>query len=134
MTDTPTEPTFTLKASDPAAPFALLAYASAARNRGMSDEYIAEIRTLADEMYEWQDAHGVTTQAETAIRRLPDDHPTARLLSAVIDRRIGERERDKRIPHPSGDDGGDGMAWCDPNAPSDVTFFGDASYGTRDDS
>lgn len=62
------EPTFTLRASDPAAPFALLAYASAARNNGESDAYVADVRAAAVEMYEWQDAHGITPPDKVGVR------------------------------------------------------------------
>lgn len=97
----PNEPSFVLKGSDPAAPFALLAYASAAHNKGMSDAYVTEVRTMAQAMYQWQDEHGiiapgkagvVNSKIQAMFRPLPDDHPTARLMSSVIDRRIGERE------------------------------------------
>jgi hypothetical protein len=52
-------PIFVLAASDPAAPFALLAYASALRNKGGSDEDVAEIKEMVQEWYKWQDTHGV---------------------------------------------------------------------------
>lgn len=64
---TPDEPQFVLTASDPAAPFALLAYASASRNRGdASEEYLAHLKALAAEFYAWQDAHGITAPGYAA--------------------------------------------------------------------
>lgn len=57
--DTEEIPSFVLSASDPAAPFALLAYASATRNKGGSDERVAELKAIADEWYRWQGTHGV---------------------------------------------------------------------------
>jgi hypothetical protein len=90
MSDTTTEPSFVLKASDPAAPFALLAYASAARNNGMPDAYCSEIRTLADDMYDWQEAHGVTTTRPSSI---------------------------PQPWHPSGDGGDGDLWWREPELP-----------------
>lgn len=55
----PPIPSFTLTADDPAAPFALLAYASGVRNRGGSDEEVAAIRDIVQDWYRWQDAHSV---------------------------------------------------------------------------
>jgi hypothetical protein len=52
-------PSFLLSANDPAAPFALLAYATAAHNRGASEDYVDSIRHLAAEMHQWQDTHGI---------------------------------------------------------------------------
>lgn len=58
-TPDPDAPTFTLSAADPAAPFALLAYASALSNKGAKAEDVFWVRALAQEFYRWQDTHGV---------------------------------------------------------------------------
>lgn len=52
-------PTYLLQATDPAAPFALLAYASASHRKGADDAAVADIKRLAMEFYRWQDTHGV---------------------------------------------------------------------------
>ena len=53
-------PSFTLKASDPAAPFALLSYAAVVKNHGGSREDVNRVQALAAEFYDWQDTHGIT--------------------------------------------------------------------------
>ena len=91
------EPSFVLTASDPAAPFALLAYASAAHNKGYSDAYVSEIRTKAQDMYQWQDDHGVIAPGKAGVinakisamfQPLPDDHPTTKRLERALDARV----------------------------------------------
>lgn len=53
---------------------------------------------------------------EATVTVLPDGHPLAVRMDAALDARIArDRQRPTRaekIPHPSGDDGYDGMAWC----------------------
>lgn len=53
------EPVFMLRGSDPSAPFALLAYASASQRAGASVEFVASIKREAMRFYSWQDTHGV---------------------------------------------------------------------------
>lgn len=54
----PQWPFIVLAASDPAAPTALAAYARAARNHGMDEEYVRDLFDLADEFARWRDEHG----------------------------------------------------------------------------
>lgn len=54
----PKWPSFVLGAKDMAAPAALNAYADAAENLGYDPEFVADIRTLADEFKEYCIKHG----------------------------------------------------------------------------
>lgn len=53
----PEWPYFVIAASDPAAPAALRAYADAAEQHGMDAEYVADVRSLADQFVAWREAH-----------------------------------------------------------------------------
>lgn len=61
MADTPS---FTLRATDPAAPAALLTYAAMARIEGATPEYVAACQGLASEFYKWQETHGTVALGE----------------------------------------------------------------------
>lgn len=54
----PEWPYFVLGASDPAAPYALIAYADYARRMGMDPEYCSDLEALAGEFARWPDNHG----------------------------------------------------------------------------
>lgn len=51
-------PNFLLGARDPAAPFALLAYANAAERLGMNDKFVNDVRDLAEEFTRYCAKHG----------------------------------------------------------------------------
>jgi hypothetical protein len=53
----PEWPWFVLGAADPAAPAALKAYAKAARNHGMDEQYVRDIFQLASDFEDYLDAH-----------------------------------------------------------------------------
>lgn len=51
-------PNFVIGAKDPAAPAALRAYADAALEYGMNDQYVAGVRRLANQFEAFRKAHG----------------------------------------------------------------------------
>jgi hypothetical protein len=51
-------PSFVLGAKDPAAPAALEAYAKEAERLGFDENYVADIRQLADEFWNYMNEHG----------------------------------------------------------------------------
>ncbi len=51
-------PHFVLGARDPAAPFALRAYANAAQGLGFDPEYVASLRELASDFEKYRGEHG----------------------------------------------------------------------------
>lgn len=91
MTDE--EPVFTLRASDPASPFAILAYAAACRNKGADADFIAHVKAKAAEFYKWQDTHGVIELGKSV------------MFNERIDRmfRSTNAEGAAKDPRPSGD-------------------------------
>lgn len=54
----PDWPYFVIGAADPAAPFALTAYADAAEDLDMDPQYVTDLRALADEFEAWRIANG----------------------------------------------------------------------------
>lgn len=54
----PESPYFVLLAKDPAAPAALVAYAGAAMEHGMDEEYVQDVMALADEFAAYRHEHG----------------------------------------------------------------------------
>jgi hypothetical protein len=54
----PKWPAFVLGARDPAAPAALRAYAKAAREMGMEEEYVQNVISMADEFEQYRAAEG----------------------------------------------------------------------------
>jgi hypothetical protein len=73
---TPAWPAVVLHAADPCAPLALRAYAEACNDRGMDSQYVADIRSLAQEFEAYRDLHlpppeDATSQREFFGERLP---------------------------------------------------------------
>lgn len=54
----PDWPSFVLAASDPAAPYALRAYAGMAEALDYDPAYVTDVRNLADQYEEWRQANG----------------------------------------------------------------------------
>jgi hypothetical protein len=68
----PKWPKFVLGARDPAAPAALRAYAVAAANLGMNDEYIDMVQRLADEFDRYRRDEGASDPDAPPLQRTDD--------------------------------------------------------------
>jgi hypothetical protein len=78
----PKWPAFVLGARDPAAPAALRAYAKAAREMGMDEEYVQNVLLLADNFDQYRAAEGGSDPDNAPLQRFDD--------AAVIEAMRGE--------------------------------------------
>lgn len=81
----PAWPWFVLGARDPAAPFALSAYASACEDDGMDPVYVQDVRALSGQFYAYAREHG---QGDPTAPPESKDNPA--IVSALITAGTGE--------------------------------------------
>jgi hypothetical protein len=78
----PKWPAFVLGARDPAAPAAMRAYAKAARDMGMDEEYVQNVLSMADEFDQYRHLEGAGDPDNPPLQRFDD--------AAVIEALRGE--------------------------------------------
>jgi hypothetical protein len=76
----PEWPYFVVGAADPAAPWALMAYAKRAEELGMDPQYVSDLYDLAAEFDAWRKAHGAGNP-DGKRHRIDDQATVAKMAS-----------------------------------------------------